>query len=193
MLFIVMCDCDMERNQQHFMATQLAVYRDNNQTWPLDLALGYVLMGIRQSHSVFDYSQSLFTFPAQLSETLFDWYLRDTQSTLRCLNSNYAPRVRSIDLQAENTAHRGKGGTSAEVHCRGFEPAFYDCETGLSYRSCFADGQPAPMHLLAGLPDAVITARDTQGQVLATKPSLISGFTKDGVFFTREQAAQLIN
>jgi hypothetical protein len=55
--------------------------------------------------------------------------------------------------------------------------------------SRFADGRPAPMHLLEGLPDLWVVERDTQGRVSALKDTVIAGFIRGGLFYTREQAA----
>lgn len=66
---------------------------------------------------------------------------------------------------------------------------FLDTQTGAVYRACFADGRPAPMHLLDGLPPAVVATRDTTGRVLALKSSVQAGFLCEERFYTREQAA----
>jgi hypothetical protein len=95
-------------------------------------------------------------------------------------------------LERENRRFRGTAGVSTATRGRGFIPAFRDRETGRVYLSRFPDGQPARFHTLEGLPDAVVTARATDGRVQCVKPSLQSGFVKSGVFYTREQAlAQL--
>lgn len=52
-----------------------------------------------------------------------------------------------------------------------------------------ADGRPAPMHLLEGLPPAVVTARDATGRVIALKSTVLAGFVRAERFYTREQAA----
>lgn len=93
-------------------------------------------------------------------------------------------------LGRENQVFRGSGGVSAgNRHC-GFRPAFLDCDTGAIYSSCFADGQPAPFHLLDGLPQELIVARHPTGRVAAVKSSVTSGFVREGQFYTREQAAR---
>lgn len=96
-------------------------------------------------------------------------------------------------LQLETVAFHGTGGVSAENGSKGFHPAFMDAETSAVYLSCFADGRPAPFHLLDGLPDEVVLDRNTTGRVTAVKASVISGFVFDGCFYTREQAAQHVS
>jgi hypothetical protein len=92
-------------------------------------------------------------------------------------------------LKVENQAYWGRGGRSEENHSVGFRPAFKDTQTSVVYPSRFADGRPAPFHLVDGLPDEVVIARDISGRVASVKPSVISGFVRMGRFFTREQAA----
>lgn len=96
-------------------------------------------------------------------------------------------------LRRQTIAFRGTGGISEENGSCGFIPAFQDTETGAVYRARFADGRPAPMHLLDGLPSSVVVKRDESGKVAAIKSSLIAGFIRCGRFYTREQAAAALN
>jgi hypothetical protein len=93
------------------------------------------------------------------------------------------------DLRGENHAFHGSGGRSQENGCCGFSPAFLDTETGIIYRSCFSDGRPAPVHLLDGLSENVVLTRASSGRVTAVKGSIVAGFTQNGRFYTREEAA----
>ena len=93
-------------------------------------------------------------------------------------------------LQRENVEFLGTGGRSQENHSVGFRPAFMDQETLAVYPSCFADGRPAPMHLLDGLPPEVVLTRTASGRVATVKPSIISGFTLGDEFYTRDAAAR---
>lgn len=97
-----------------------------------------------------------------------------------------------VQLQRENQCFQGRGGVSAENRDEGFRPAFLDTETDTIYRSRFADGRPAPFHLLDGLPDALVLARAAGGRVLSVKSTVISGFVRGGCFFDREQAAAAV-
>ena len=92
-------------------------------------------------------------------------------------------------LKTENQVFWGTGGRSEENRSIGFRPAFMDIQTSQVYPSRFADGRPAPFHLLDGLPDEVVMARDVSGRVASIKTSVISGFLRMGRFFTREEAA----
>ncbi len=96
-------------------------------------------------------------------------------------------------LREENLAYRYTGGVSAENRCSGFVPAFCDTETGQVYPSLCAGGSPAPFHCLDGLPDAVVINRDSSGTPITLKASLIAGFLRDGVFYTRDQAAACVS
>lgn len=98
----------------------------------------------------------------------------------------------SEKLAKENQAFTGTGGVSKENRSHGFLPAFSDTDTGAVYPSCNQDGTPAAIHILDGLPEELITERDQENNIVAVKSSVIPGFVKDDVFYTREQAAQLV-
>jgi hypothetical protein len=93
-------------------------------------------------------------------------------------------------LKQENVAHAGTGGRSDGNCGLGFHPAFLDTATFAIYLSRFADGRPAPFHMLDGLPDEVVLVRSTSGRVVAAKATLISGFERNGFFYTRTAAAR---
>jgi hypothetical protein len=95
-------------------------------------------------------------------------------------------------LRQENCVFRGTGGISQENQNVGFRPAFLDADTGIVYPSRFANGQPAPVHLLDGLPEELVLARHASGRVAAVKQSVVSGFVLRDSFYTREQAAQAV-
>jgi hypothetical protein len=92
-------------------------------------------------------------------------------------------------LVKENLAFAGTGGVSSGNRSQGFQPAFYDTESGLVQPACFTDGSPAPMHLLDGLPDQWVKERLPSGRVAVVKESVIAGFLREGLFYTRDQAA----
>jgi hypothetical protein len=97
-----------------------------------------------------------------------------------------------ISLALETTRYRGTGGVSENNRSLGFQPAFIDRETGTVHWSRFPDGRLAPCHLLDGLPDEFVRARDEQGRVTRVKSSVLSGFVHDGRFYTREEAAAML-
>jgi hypothetical protein len=88
-------------------------------------------------------------------------------------------------LKQENVAFAGTAGRSQHNSGLGFHPAFLDMGTCAIYVSRFADGRPAPFHLLDGLPDEVVLKRSTSGRVVAAKGTLVAGF-----FYTRAAAAR---
>lgn len=93
-------------------------------------------------------------------------------------------------LRRENIVHTGTGGRSEENSGLGFRPAFFDFATQTIYPSRFADGRLAPFHLLDGLPEEVVIDRTASGRVVAAKATLISGFVRNGFFYTRAAAAR---
>ena len=93
-------------------------------------------------------------------------------------------------LKRENLVHAGTGGRSQENRGLGFRPAFFDFATQRIYPSRFADGRLAPFHLLDGLPEEAVVDRAPNGRVVAAKATIISGFVRDGFFYTRTAAAK---
>ncbi len=96
-------------------------------------------------------------------------------------------------LTRENHYFSGTGGLSQHNKSGGFIPAFLDSTNGRVYRSRFADGTPAPVHILDGLPDQVVIKRDKHRSVVAVSQNIISGFEKEGQFYTRKEAAMYIS
>lgn len=92
-------------------------------------------------------------------------------------------------LERETETFRGSGGISQENRCLGFRPAFLDTQTCAVYPSCFANGSPAPFHLIDALPDDAVAQRDASGRATLLKTCVVSGFVRDGRFYTREEAA----
>jgi len=95
-------------------------------------------------------------------------------------------------LEQENGSFAGSGGVSSANRYLGFRPAFMDAETGAVHLSRFADGRPAPFHLLDGLPDEAVQSRTPSGRVTRLKPSIVSGFVSQGRFYTRDEAARRV-
>lgn len=96
-------------------------------------------------------------------------------------------------LELEEAAHRGTGGIAAENRHLGFVPAFMDSSTGKVYQCILADGRPSPFHALDGLPDALVVAYDRRGRPARVVGTMISGFTLDSRFYTREQTAAQVS
>ena len=74
----------------------------------------------------------------------------------------------------------------------GFQPAFFDFLTQTIYISMFADGTPAPFHILEGLPAEVIVDRARSGRVVSTKATLLKGYERNGFFFSPVTVARAI-
>ena len=94
-------------------------------------------------------------------------------------------------LRQQNNVFKNTGGVSKENRSVGFRPAFYDAQQHRAEVACFANGTPAPFHLLEGVPEDWVTERDSGGKVIAVKASIIAGFIRNGIFYTREQASCL--
>jgi len=98
----------------------------------------------------------------------------------------------SESLRKENLVFAGTGGVSAGNCAAGFIPAFCDTATGRVEPSRFTNGELAPLHLFAGLPGEWVVTRGPANQVVAIKATVVAGFLRGGVFYTREQAAQAV-
>lgn len=96
------------------------------------------------------------------------------------------------DLSRLAVSYQGSGGVGAENQEFGFRPAFLDRDSGQFLLARDASGTPAAVHRFDGLPDEWVLRRDQAGRPMAVKPSVVPGFVRDGFFFTREQAAQLV-
>ena len=98
----------------------------------------------------------------------------------------------AMRLQQENLAFAGTGGVSRNNRGLHFQAAFRDSATGRIELARFEDGSVAPMHLLSGLPDDWILQRDAAGTPSAVLATVVAGFVRDNVFYTREEAAALV-
>lgn len=96
------------------------------------------------------------------------------------------------DLSQLAVTFRDTGGVSEENRSLGFRPAFLDRDSGRFLMARNAEGAPAAVHQFDGLPDDWVVRRDQTGRPLAVKTSVVAGFVRGGCFYTREQAAQLV-
>jgi len=95
-------------------------------------------------------------------------------------------------LHKENLAYAGTNGVSQANRRHRFLPAFRDEETGRVELARFANGLPAPTHLIEGLPLEWASAHAEDGSISALKACITAGFVRDEEFFTREQAAAFV-
>jgi hypothetical protein len=92
-------------------------------------------------------------------------------------------------LKEENQKFEGTQGISQNNRHTDFVPAFKDNVSGTCVISRFADGSPAPVHVLDGLPIAWITGYDEAGHVSTVRKGIVAGFLRDAHFYTRDEAA----
>ena len=95
-------------------------------------------------------------------------------------------------LVHETLDYEGTGGTSGDNRALGFAPAFRDSASGRVFLSCLSNGSLAPVHVLDGLPDELVLARDGQGRVTSVRDSVVPGFVRAGRFYTRDEAASIV-
>ena len=91
-------------------------------------------------------------------------------------------------LAAENRRYATTAGVSERNRHAGFIPAYRDAHSGRVVASCYADGRPAPIHILEGLPADWVIERDDAGRTQRVRDSIVAGFVLDSRFFTREEA-----
>lgn len=92
-----------------------------------------------------------------------------------------------IVLRRENEVFKDTMGVSANSAHQHFLPAFKDVVTGEVHLSLYPDGTLCNIHILDGLPEKWIIQRNTQGRVTVVKDSVISGFVRDGRFYSRQE------
>ena len=95
-------------------------------------------------------------------------------------------------LRRQSRAFLGTGAVSEKTGSLGLAPAFLDTETGAVHLARFANGRPAPCHVLDGLPAELIVTRWPSGGVAAVSESVVAGFLYHGRFLTRQQAAETL-
>ena len=95
-------------------------------------------------------------------------------------------------LKRENLAFFGTPGVSQGNNGYGFIPAFCDSVTGRVEISRLPNGLPAPIHVFEGLPENWVVERDASSKPTAIKHSVVAGFVREGCFFTRSQAAEVV-
>lgn len=93
-------------------------------------------------------------------------------------------------LVMENDVYRGTRGIS-ENSGPGFRAAFLDKLTGDIELARQKDGMPAPFHLISWLPNDWAAGFNDDGSIKDLKHSIISGFESHGVFYTRDEVAEL--
>ena len=93
-------------------------------------------------------------------------------------------------LRDDNRIFNNTGGVSAGNRTLGFRPAFKNTTSGKVYLSRFADGRPAPIHVLEGLPKGLMQAGDAAGKVIDN--FVIAGFVLKNTFYTREEVANAV-
>ncbi len=91
-------------------------------------------------------------------------------------------------LRRENALYANTRGVSQNNGSLGFRPGYFNRHSGEWVLSRFSDGSLAPVHVLDGLPESWVSTRDAQGHVAEVSPEVVSGFVRDGLFYTREEA-----
>ena len=99
----------------------------------------------------------------------------------------------STALAEENRRCAHRRAVSANGASMRFLPAFRDTVSGETHLSLLPNGSVSPLHLLDGLPEHWILARDYRQRITAVRSSIIIGFVRNGKFYTREQLSSLPN
>lgn len=96
-------------------------------------------------------------------------------------------------LKTQNTLFGSTTGVSHNNRQEGFVPAYFDRTSGQAVISRFADGRPAPVHVLDGLPEEWIAQKDAAGHVTKVRAGVIAGFLRNDRFYTREEAVKALS
>ena len=96
-----------------------------------------------------------------------------------------------LSLNDENVLYGRTRQARSEDRLPGLVPGYRNQRTGELARSRYADGTPAPVHLLDGLPDHWIAERDADGRVIRARTDIEAGFLRSGRFYNRDEAARI--
>lgn len=94
-------------------------------------------------------------------------------------------------LELENLAFGTTAGVSRNNSEAGYIPAFLDKKTGLIEISRLKNGCPSSIHIISWLPKKWASSLASDGSVQSLRLGIIAGFVRDGIFYTREEAAEL--
>lgn len=100
-------------------------------------------------------------------------------------------KMNNQTLRMENMAFGGTRGVSENNTGAGYLPAFRDSRTGRVEIARTRVGLPAPCHMIEWLPREWARTLTDSGRVSSLRPEIVSGFVRDGVFYTREELASL--
>ena len=92
-------------------------------------------------------------------------------------------------LRLENLAYGGTAGISKNNAKSGFAPAFLNSKNGRIVISRTKSGSPAPIHLIDWLPKEWAESTREDGSIEKLIPEIVSGFSRNGSFYTREETA----
>lgn len=98
--------------------------------------------------------------------------------------------MKQTTLHQENLTFSGSAGVSANAAPE-FRPAFLDLASGEVELSLTAKGEPSHIHLISWLPPEWAVSLADNGAILELKSGIISGFERDGAFYTRDEMAEL--
>ena len=95
-----------------------------------------------------------------------------------------------MNLRMENLAFQGTKGVSDNA-AYAFRPAFLDTRTGTVELARLSDGSTAAVHVMSWLPRDWATKLDQDGRVASLNHRIVAGFERDGIFYTRDQVADM--
>ena len=113
---------------------------------------------------------------------------QESQSQERERASRMRGVLSDMALREENRLYANTRGISQNNGSLGFSPGYLNRLSGEWVLSRFSDGSPAPVHVLDGLPESWVSARDAKGHVTEVNAEVVSGFVRDDRFYTREEA-----
>ena len=96
-------------------------------------------------------------------------------------------------LIEQNQVYKASMGVSERCANSGYTPAFQDTLTGETHLSLYANGHLAPVHILDGLPDQWVVKRDQSSRIVAVRATVVAGFVRNGIFYTRKEVATLLS
>ena len=98
--------------------------------------------------------------------------------------------MNNLTVEMENSLYAGSRGVQSCTGIDDLTPAFLNTEDGKVEISRLRDGRPAAIHLIEWLPLEWADVIEMDGAIRELRPGIISGYVKNGLFITREDASE---
>lgn len=117
--------------------------------------------------------------------------LRDGDNTA-ANNRAFDTGACATEASGDVTVRPEAAAVSGYNRASGFVPAFRNADTGETRLSLFADGTPAPVHVLEGLPSEWVNEGGSVGEARRLARGIERGYLRNGRFHSLADAARIV-